>query len=64
MLGSKGTRVLTHELKEELDPKAEVRVVAEKKKSERLEKKRQEKVFDEAMPNSAIGPYSDRKSVV
>ena len=57
MLEQKGTRVLTHELKEELDPKAEVRV-AEKKKSERLEKKRQEKVFDEAMPNSAIGPFS------
>ena len=40
MLAQMGTRVLTHELKEGLKRKAEVRVVAEK--SERLEKKRQE----------------------
>ena len=40
MLAQKGTKVLTHELKEELKRKAEVRVVAEKMKSERLEKMR------------------------
>ena len=40
MLAQKGTRVLTHELKEESKRKAEVRVVVEKEKSERLEKKR------------------------
>ena len=45
ILAQKGTRVLTHELKEELKQKAEVRVAAEKEKSERLEKKRQEKAF-------------------
>ena len=40
MLAQKGTRVPTHELKEESKRKAEVRVVVEKEKSERLEKKR------------------------
>ena len=34
----KGTRVLTHELKKKLKQKAEVKVVAEKEKSEYLEK--------------------------
>ena len=57
MLAQKGTRVLTHELKEDLKRKAEVRAVAEKEKSERLEKKRQEKAFNEAMLNSSIGLF-------
>ena len=38
MLAQKGTRVLTYELKDELKRKAEVWVVAEKEKSEHLEK--------------------------
>ena len=38
MLAQKGTRVLTHELKEELKQKAEAQVIAEEEKSERLGK--------------------------
>ena len=57
MLAQKGTRVLTNELKDELKRKVEVWVVAEKEKSEHLEKKWQEKVFNEAMLNSPIGLF-------
>ena len=51
MLAQRGTRVLTHELEGELKRKAEV----QKEKSERWEKKRQEKAFNEVILNSSRG---------